>query len=244
MPSGLSDGQHGSTLGANPGLAPASEPGVEELEQVAQSLALLGSFGNPYLHPSGPTAHVAPGIPLLFGMIYAIFGIGWQGELVKRLLAALVCSIQYALLPRVAIALRLPRLTGAIAGLLAALIPYKGFIETTDSPWEQPYVALALLLLFLHTVGTALALSSDAERVLRNSLWGLATLISPMLGLVFAAVILYGLRAEPPCRIGRCCGIRRDRRHGSCGTGFNCGLVLSRSNFGIEFRLSTPRKLR
>jgi len=41
-------------------LASRPRPGRElnELEQVARSLALLGSFGNPYLHPSGPTAHV------------------------------------------------------------------------------------------------------------------------------------------------------------------------------------------
>src|SRR5713101_6923640 len=175
-------------------LASRPRPGRElnELEQVAQSLALLGSFGNPYLHPSGPTAHVAPGVPLLLGMIYAIFGIGWQGELVKRFLAALGCSVQYALLPRVAMALGLPRLTGAIAGLLAALIPYKGFMETTDSPWEQPYVALALVLLFLHTVETwQQALPSGRGSLLRGCLWGLAALISTMLGLVFAAVVLY-----------------------------------------------------
>jgi hypothetical protein len=235
-------------------LASRPRPGRElnELEQVAQSLALLGSFGNPYLHPSGPTAHVAPGVPLLLGMVYAIFGIGWQGELVKRFLAALVCSIQYALLPRVAMALGLPRLTGAVAGLLAALIPYKGFIETTDSPWEQPYVALALVLLFLHTVKAWQQPPPDARdssvpsrdrkgAVLRGSLWGLATLISPMLGLVFAAVILYEVFAL-------------SRRAGLAAmlTAFAAiqapwivrnwiqlhGLVLSRSNFGIEFRLS------
>ena len=235
-------------------LASRPRPGRElnELEQVARSLALLGSFGNPYLHPIGPTAHVAPGIPLLLGMVYAIFGIGWQGELVERLLAALACSVQYALLPRVAVALGLRPLAGAVAGLLAALIPYKGFIETTDSPWEQPYVALALVLLFLHTVKTwqdsgsvpsrdQLARPSGQGGVIRGCLWGLATLISPMIGLVFAAVVLYEVFA-----LSRRAGvvamliafaaiqgpwIERNwiQLH---------GLVLSRSNFGIEFRMS------
>ena len=229
-------------------LASRPRPGRElnELEQVAQSLALLGSFGNPYLHPSGPTAHVAPGVPLLLGMIYAIFGIGWQGELVKRFLAALVCSIQYALLPRVAMALGLPRLTGAVAGLLAALVPYKGFIETTDSPWEQPYVALALVLLFLHTLKTWQHSGSVPSRdrqgaVIRGCLWGLATLVSPMLGLVFAAVVLYEVfalcrRAQLAAVLLAFAAIQAPwvvrnwiQLH---------GLVLSRSNFGIEFRLS------
>src|SRR5258708_5417949 len=231
-------------------LASRPRPGRElnELEQVAHSLALLGSFGNPYLHPSGPTAHVAPGIPLLLGMVYAIFGIGSHGELVERFLAALGCSVQYALLPRVSGALGLPRLTGAIAGLLAALIPYKGFMETTDSPWEQPYVAPALVLLFLHTVEAwrqPLHYPTDGQAgrgsVIRGGLWGLATLISPMLGLVFAAVLLYEVFA-----------LRRRAALVAMLMAFAAvqgpwiarnwiqlhGLVLSRSNFGLEFRLS------
>src|SRR5579864_6324353 len=232
-------------------LASHPRPGRElnELELVAQSLALHGSFADPYLHPTGPTAHVAPAVPLLLGLVYAIFGVGWQGELVKRFLGALACSIQYALLPRVAVAVRIPRLTGAIAGLLAALIPYKGFMETTDSPWEQPYGALALVLLFLHTVKAwqqpppeGSTLSRDRKgAVLRGCLWGLATLISPMIGLVFAAVVLYelfalGRRAHLAAVLLAFAAIQSPwiarnwiQLH---------GLVLSRSNFGIEFRLS------
>src|SRR5579864_6135969 len=234
-------------------LASRPRPGRElsELEQVARSLALHGSFADPYLHPTGPTAHVAPGVPLIIGAVYAVFGIGWQGELVKRFLAALVCSIQYALLPRVAVVMGLPRLTGAIAGLLAALIPYKGFMETTDSPGEQQYATLALVLLFLHTLevwreplpdGRGSVPSRAREQaVIRGCLWGLATLISPMLGLVFAAVVLYEVFA-----------LHRHARLVAVLAAFAAiqapwvvrnwiqlhGLVLSRSNFGLEFRMS------
>jgi hypothetical protein len=235
-------------------LASHPRPGRElnELELVAQSLALHGSFADPYLHPTGPTGHVAPAVPLLLGLVYAIFGIGWPGELVERFLGALACSIQYALLPRVAVALRLPRLTGAIAGLLAALIPYKGFMETTDSPWEQPYAALALVLLFLHTVKAWQQPHPDHQApsvpsrdrkgaVLRGCLWGLATLISPMLGLVFAAVILYELLALSR-RAGLAAMLLAFAAVQSPWVLRNWiqlhGLVLSRSNFGIEFRLS------
>jgi len=221
---------------------PRPDRELNELELVAQSLALHGSFADPYLHPTGPTAHVAPAVPLLLSLVYALFGIGWREELVKRFLGALVCSIQYAWLPRVAVALRLPRLTGAVAGLLAALIPYKGFVETTDSPWEQPYVALALVLLFLHTVAAwSHAEESSGRALLRGCLWGLATLISPMLGLVFAAVLLYevlalGRRARLVAVVVAFAAVQAPwiarnwiQLH---------GLVLSRSNFGIEFRLS------
>jgi hypothetical protein len=185
---------------------------------------------------------VDPGVPLIIGAVYAVFGIGWQGEMVKRLLAALVCSVQYALLPRVAVVMSLPRLTGAIAGLLAALIPYKGFMETADSPGEQQYAALALVLLFLHTLETWSDPEESAGRALaRGCLWGLATLISPTLGLVFAAVVLYEVfalhrRAQLVAALLAFAAIQAPwivrnwiQLH---------GLVLSRSNFGIEFRLS------
>jgi hypothetical protein len=210
-------------------LASRPRPGRElnELEQVARSLALHGSFADPYLHPTGPTAHVAPAVPVLLAAVYMVFGFG----LTQRIMAAAVCSIQYALLPRVSVALGLPRLTGAIAGLLGALIPYKGFVETTDSPWEQPYVALALVLLFLYT------LEERTNPLARGCLWGLAALISPMLGLVFVVVTL---------------ALNRDRKGAAALAAFLTvqapwiarnwiqlhGLVLSRSNFGLEFRLS------
>lgn len=221
---------------------PRPDRELSELEQVARSLALHGSFADPYLHPTGPTAHVAPGVPFIIGAVYAVFGIGWQGELVKRFLAALVCSIQYALLPRVAAALGLTRLTGAIAGLLAALIPYKGFMETTDSPGEQQYATLSLVLLFLHTLETwSHPEGSVGGAFARGCLWGLATLISPMLGLVFAAVVLYEVFA-----------LHRHARLVAMLAAFAAiqapwvvrnwiqlhGLVLLRSNFGLEFRIS------
>ena len=225
-------------------LASRSRPDRElsELEHVARSLALHGSFADPYLHPTGPTAHVAPAVPLIIAAVYAVFGIGWQGELVKRFLAALVCSIQYALLPRVAVVMGLPRLTGAIAGLLAALIPYKGFMETTDSPGEQQYATLALVLLFLYTLeGWAHPEGSLGRALARGCLWGLAALLSPMLGLVFAALVLYEVFA-----------LHRHARLAVVLAAFAAiqapwvarnwiqlhGLVLSRSNFGLEFRAS------
>jgi hypothetical protein len=227
---------------------PRPDRELSELEQVARSLVLHGSFADPYLHPTGPTAHVAPGVPFIIGLVYAVFGIGWQGELVRRLLAALACSIQYALLPRVAVALGLPRLTGAIGGLLAALILYKGYVETTDSPGEQQYAALALVLLFLYTVKTwqqPLPDGSGSEgrrqAIVRGCLWGLSALISPILGLVFAAVVLYEVFA-----------LHRHARLVAMLAAFAAiqapwvvrnwiqlhGLVLSRSNFGLEFRMS------
>ena len=120
-----------------------------------------------------------------------LFGTGAAGETMSRIASAIVSSVQYALLPRVSTALGLPRFTGAVAGLLAALAPYKGYVEGSRDSVDQPYLALALVLLFLYT---SKAWSSPAETVspvARGLWWGLASLLSPILGFVFAAVIAY-----------------------------------------------------
>jgi len=174
-------------------LAAPRPPGthLSEMENIAKSIAVHGTFADPYLLPTGPTAHTAPGYPLVLGLIFLLFGVGAAGETASRMASAIVASIQYALLPRVSIALGLPRFTGAVAGLLAALAPYKGYVEGSRDSVDQPYVALALVLLFLYTWK---AWSSPAEAIspfARGLWWGLASLFSPILGFVFAAVIGY-----------------------------------------------------
>ena len=211
------------------------------MENIARSLALHGTFADPYLLPTGPTAHTAPGYPFLLGLIFLLFGTGVAGEIVSRIASAIAASIQYALLPRVSTALGLPRFTGAVAGLLAALAPYKSYVEGSRDAVDQPYVALALVLLFLYT---AKAWTSPVETVsplARGLSWGLASLFSPILGFVFAAVVGYEFFAM--------------RRHAGLGpllAAFAAiqapwairnwiefhAFVPTRSNLGLELRIS------
>jgi hypothetical protein len=164
---------------------------LSEMENIARSLALHGTFADPYLLPTGPTAHTAPGYPILLGIIFLLFGTGAIGEIASRIVSAIVSSVQYALLPRVSAALGLPRFPGAVAGLLAALAPYKGYVEGSRDSVDQPYVALALILLFLYTSRAWSARSETVSPVARGLWWGLASLFSPILALVFASVIGY-----------------------------------------------------
>ena len=209
-----------------------------ELELTARSLILHGTLGNPYLHDSGPSAHVAPIAPLLLGFLYAIFGMDTAGQIAQRIAGAVAASAQYALLPAVAEAVGLVRTVGIAAGLAGALLPYKGYIETVDASWEQPYVALACVLLFLHTVRYWRSGGSTAARGL---LWGLAILLSPAFGLVFLAMLAYerfALKRGKPLVVAFVCAalvqvpwvVRNAVQLG--------GLVPARSNFGLEFNLS------
>jgi hypothetical protein len=232
-------------------LAAPRPPGthLSEMENIARSLALHGTFADPYLLPSGPTAHTAPGYPLLVGLIFLLFGTGAAGETMSRIASVVVSSIQYALLPRVSAALGLPRFTGAVAGLLAALAPYKGYVEGSRDSVDQPYVALALILLFLYTAKVWSAKSSSTgppaaetgSPLARGLWWGLASLFSPILGFVFLAIFLYELVA-----------MRRDAGLLPLMAAFAAiqapwlirnwiefhAFVPTRSNLGLELRLS------
>jgi hypothetical protein len=217
---------------------------LSEMENIAKSLALHGTFANPYLLPTGPTAHTAPGYPIVLGLIFLLFGTGLAGEMVSRIASAIVSSIQYALLPRVSTALGMPRFTGAVAGLLAALAPYKGYVEGSRDSVDQPYLALALILLFLYTAKAWSVKAAPAETVsplARGLWWGLASLFSPILGLVFGAILLYEVFAMRR-RAGLALVLAAFAAIQAPWVIRNWiefhAFVPTRSNFGLELRIS------
>lgn len=221
-------------------LASRPHPGrdLSELELTARSVILHGTLGNPYLRETGPSAHVAPLAPLFLAALYAIFGIEGAGQIAQRFAGALAASAQYALLPAIAEAFGMARSVGIAAGIAGALLPYKGYIETVDTPWEQPYVALAFVLLFLHTVRYW---RNGGSPALRGVYWGLAILLSPTFLPVFLAMLAYEYGAKkrrealPAAML--CAGLVLlpwvARNWVQLG-----GFVPVRTNFGLEFSLS------
>ena len=213
---------------------------LSELELTARSLILHGTLGNPYLHNSGPSAHVSPIAPLVLAVLYAMFGTDSNGQLAQRIAGAVAASAQYALLPAVAQSLGLVRIVGIVAGLAGALLPYKGYIETVDTVWEQPYVALVYVLLFLHTV-QGWTKKNNGSAPARGLLWGFAILLSPTFGLVFVAVLAYEFfsmkRRNGLILVIACAALVQvpwiARNWIQLG-----GFVPARSNFGLEFSLS------
>jgi hypothetical protein len=223
-------------------LAAPRPPGthLSEMENIARSLALHGTFADPYILPTGPTAHTAPGYPILLGLIFLLFGTGVGGEIASRILSALAASVQYALLPRVSMALGLPRFTGAVAGLLAALAPYKGYVEGSRDSVDQPYVALALVLLFLYTCKSWSSSGAISPGV-RGLWWGLASLFSPILGFVFAPIILYEIFAmrRHPGLLPLVAAFAAIQAPWAIRNWIEFhAFVPTRSNFGLELRVS------
>src|SRR3954452_19218713 len=64
-----------------------------EMGSVAVTWAHTGQIANAYMAmPTGPTAHVAPGYPILVGLVFRVFGDGRAGETVKQYLACIVSA--------------------------------------------------------------------------------------------------------------------------------------------------------
>lgn len=164
-----------------------------ELERVSISLATRGEFGNPYSIPTGPTAHVSPGYPILLALVFKWFGTGVPGEAVKQLLACAVAALLCALMPAVAHGLQFDRRAGVLAGILTALLPLK-FKTETMGDWESGYAALALMLLAVLTA----SLWRDCSWTLRRAglaglAWGISLLFSYAFAFLYLAVFLAGL---------------------------------------------------
>lgn len=97
-------------------------PGGEN-GRVALSLLRTGRFADPYLIPTGPTAHPTPLWPAVLALIYRAFGVTATAGYVRALAAIASYSLLFALMPWLAQRLGLGMRAGTIAGVAGALIP-------------------------------------------------------------------------------------------------------------------------
>ncbi len=165
-------------------------PRYTEFERIASSLALSGLFGNPYLIPTGPTAHHAPLYPLILSGLYSLFGTGTSGRTAQLVFNACVASLQYALLPVVAAVTKLRHSVGVLAGIMGALLPLHYLIEVNS---VESLAATALMLLVLLTLRAWQQTEfSWLLATLHGLSWGAALLLAPTFLLIFLALGLAG----------------------------------------------------
>lgn len=93
-----------------------------ELSSIAISLMETGRFADPYMIPTGPTAHLPPAYPYLFSLIYRTFGLTTTAGYVSMSFMFLTASILFGMLPWLAKELGMSRQAGIIGGLAGALI--------------------------------------------------------------------------------------------------------------------------
>jgi hypothetical protein len=93
-----------------------------ELGAIAISLMESGQFANPYMIPTGPTAHLPPIYPFIFSVIYRWFGLTSTAGYVSGLFIIATGSLLYAMLPWFSDKFGLGRQSGFIGGLAGALL--------------------------------------------------------------------------------------------------------------------------
>jgi|SRR5271166_1237452 len=219
----------------------------DEMVRIALSVLNFHEYGNPYLIRTGPTAHEMPLYPLFMSGIYALFGTGSLAEAVKITLACAAAALRCALLPFFCLEAGLDRMVGMIAGILGAV--YVSALQTElRGNWDHPWQALVLLLLTWMTI----RLWRDQSWLGRTPwryffVWGFGILLQPAFLPVLAAFLMAGLIAAPRRERLRYLkqsavlllivlaflapwAIRNEMRFGK--------LILTRSNFGLEFWIS------
>lgn len=101
-----------------------------ETGAVAISLAETGRMADPYILPTGPTAHMPPLMVVAMGLLYRFLGTGFVGGLVRWIVIMAGYSALYALLPWLGRRFSLGSEGGLIGGLVGALaVGFPGEIE-------------------------------------------------------------------------------------------------------------------
>ena len=94
-----------------------------EQQAIAVSLAERGEFADPYVLPTGPTAHLPPIPPAIFGFTYKAFGLTLAAGYVGWLINMAIYAAVWALLPWLAWRVGLGGQAGVLAGFAGAFIP-------------------------------------------------------------------------------------------------------------------------
>jgi len=216
--------------------------GIED--RVALSLLHTGQFADPYLIPTGSTAHPPPLWPAVLALIYHAFGVTAAAGYVRGLVTISSYSALFGLLPWFGRRLGLGTAAGVLAGVAGALIPRQGPDEFIG--WGvTAHAAMAFGLLtvaFLHRWTTGR--TSRAGSSLLGLGCGAAFHFLPPLLLVVLGYLFFELW-------WKC-----DRRKwflAACVAGgaiMACvpwtwrnytaldGFFFIRSNFGLEFRIA------
>ena len=217
---------------------------VSEVGRVAKNLALTGQYADPYLLPTGPTAHPLPLYTGLIALLYRLFGLTLTAGYVRCFLGIAGYSAMYAMLPWFGERAGLGRRAGLLAGIVGSLIPQQGTAEVIGWVANEPLTAVALGLLLIVFLGRGKIKQNSFRTAFLSGLgFGLAFHLSPTLLPVMLGLLTFELFRS------------RDRKKGVSAVIMVIGMVLVcvpwswrnyntfqeffflRSNFGLELRL-------
>ena len=208
-----------------------------EMEAVATALVERGEFADPYLLPTGPTAHLPPIPPGIVAVIWRLFGMGLAAGYAAWLFRIVCYSAMYAMIPWLAGKLGVAKQAGVLAGLSGALM-----VE-----WPGHGEALTAIAMGLLAVAFSKRWSSKGNSPGKSLLLGLAAGVTFHIQPALLPVVLGFMIFE--------LWWRRDRRKWILSTVMAFGIILAcipwgvrnyttfdavffiRSNFGLELRM-------
>ncbi len=154
---------------------------------IAESLLRTGRFADPYLIPTGPTAHVPPVYVYLLAGIYGVFGFTLLAGILRWILVIASYSAMYAMLPWVGEKVGVGREAGFLGGMAGAfMVLWPGEVEGFAG------VALALFMLAFVRRWSTPATSGRASILLGLGA-GASLLLQPALLPVFLGCLAFEL---------------------------------------------------
>ena len=217
---------------------------VGEIGRVAKNLALTGNYSDPYIIPTGPTAHPLPLFTGLLALVYKLFGLTLTAGYIRCFLCMVSYSAMYALLPWFAERVGLPRKAGFVGGLVGALFVPLGSAEVIGWTANEPLAVLLLAGLLIRFLKRWEVMKyRRIEALLLGLIFGISFHFSPGLLPIALGLILFELYW------------RHDVRKWSSALLLLMGMMVActpwtwrnfhtfheffflRSNFGLELRL-------
>jgi len=205
----------------------------------ALSLWHQGFIGDPYLLPTGPTAHTPPGTDALLAAVYCLFGGNTTGA---RITLSLMALAQYQIASWVVLRRAGAALRGRWRGLLLlgfTLLQPLFLVRMIISyrQWDQPTSALLLVLLLYVWLTDRRVMPWRSRAIAIGLLGGLGSLFAPILPVVAVIAAAHLAWREADWRtlglVGACVAVLMTpwlvRNQLVLGAP-----VLTRSNFGLE----------
>ena len=215
----------------------ALQPSTDwELDAIAMSLVTTGEFANPYILPTGLTAHLPPIPPAILALIYKVFGITMAAGIAGWLFRMLAQSAIWGLLPWIGVRVGIGWKAGFMGGLVGALFPQ-------SLAHGEALAAVLLGLLVVAVVRRWESVPRPAGTLFLGLAFGISFHVQPVFLLVFLGYLGFELwwRSDPGkwssaalivvAALVACVpwGVRNYRAFDA--------LFFVRSNFGLELRM-------
>jgi hypothetical protein len=220
---------------------------LNEMHNVAVSLATTGRFADPFSYPSGPTAHLGMLTPLRSAFVYWLFGgDSPYAEFILYCWAAFLVCLSIWLCWRLAVVLDAPRAARLAAVAVAALAPLQFRLEMSENrSWEINLATVVLIWTLLKLVESDVKVSSRRSLVLIGVWTGFLFIVNSASGFaaILSAALFHKLRVPPRrwwiapvCMVllaGSLAGFWAERNIRELGAP-----IFLRDNFGLELALS------